>query len=56
MLPIGLDFGTGTPTIVQKPVLQAKTEIQLRVPQPPKSITMDPGESQLAVFVDDARK
>ena len=56
MLPIGLDFGTGTPTIVQKPVLQAKTEIQLRVPQPPKRIMIDPGETQLAVFIDDAKK
>ncbi|HZN04534.1 MAG TPA: M1 family aminopeptidase [Candidatus Polarisedimenticolia bacterium] len=56
MLPIGLDFGTGTPTIVPKLVLKAATEIQLRVPQPPRSITMDPSETQLAIFINDDKK
>ena len=56
MLPIELDFGTGTPTVVQKPVLKAETEIQLRVPAAPKGIRIDPQETQLAIFIDDAKR
>ncbi|HEV8201134.1 MAG TPA: M1 family aminopeptidase [Candidatus Polarisedimenticolia bacterium] len=56
MLPIALDFGTGTPTVLQKPILQAKAEIQLRVPQSPKNIMIDPGETQLATFINDTRR
>jgi aminopeptidase N len=56
MLPIALDFGQKESTIVQKPVLKARQEIQLRVPQVPKKITMDPGETQLAIFINDDKK
>jgi Peptidase family M1 domain len=51
MLPIALSFGKGEPTIVQKPMLKAQAEIQLKVPSVPKSVSLDPDETQLAVFV-----
>lgn len=56
MVPIALDFGKGAPTIVQKPLLKAEGEIQLRVPEKPKGVVIDPQETQLAFFIDDARK
>ena len=56
MLPIALDFGKGAPTVVQKPLLKAEGEIQLRVPEKPKGLTIDPQETQLAVFIDDAKR
>jgi hypothetical protein len=56
MLPIALDFGKKEPTIVQKPLLKAEGAIQLRVPEKPKGITLDPAETQLAFFIDDAKK
>ena len=56
MLPIALDFGKKEPTIVQKPLLKAEGEIQLRVPEKPKGLSIDPAETQLAFFVDDAKK
>jgi hypothetical protein len=56
MLPIALDFGQKEPTIVQKPLLKAEGEIQLRVPSKPKGVSLDPSETQLAFFIDDAKK
>jgi len=56
MIPVALDFGKGTPTIIQKPLLKAEGEIQLRVPEKPKGVTLDPQETQLAFFIDDAKK
>jgi len=56
MVPIALDFGKKDPTIVQKPLLKAEGEIQLRVPEKPKGVSLDPSETQLALFIDDARK
>ena len=44
------------PTIVQKPLLKAEGEIQLRVPEKPKGVSIDPQETQLAFFIDDAKK
>jgi hypothetical protein len=55
MVPIALDFGKGAPTVVPKPILKAQTEIQLRVPSAPKSVVLDPDESQLAVFIPDQK-
>ena len=56
MVPIALDFGKKDPTIVQKPLLKAEGEIQLRVPEKPKGVALDPSETQLAFFIDDAKK
>jgi hypothetical protein len=56
MVPIALDFGKKEPTIVQKPLLKAEGEIQLRVPEKPKGLSIDPTETQLAFFVDDAKR
>jgi hypothetical protein len=55
MVPIALDFGKGAPTIVPKPILKAQAEIQLRVPALPKSVVLDPDETQLAVFIPDPK-
>jgi hypothetical protein len=56
MLPIALDFGKKEPTIVQKPLLKSEGEIQLRVPEKPKGVSLDPAETQLAVFINDDKK
>ncbi|HUD71240.1 MAG TPA: hypothetical protein VMQ62_04695 [Dongiaceae bacterium] len=53
MVPIALDFGKGEPTIVQKPILKARAEIQLRVPAAPKGVVLDPDADLLATFVAD---
>lgn len=55
MVPISLDFGKGPPTVVQKPILKAQAEIQLRVPAAPKAVVLDPDDSQLAVFLPDQK-
>jgi aminopeptidase N len=55
MVPIGLDFGKGPPTTVLKPILKAQTDIQLRVPALPKSVILDPDDTQLAVFIPDQK-
>ena len=55
MVPIALDFGKGAPTVVPKPILKADAEIQLRVPALPKSVVIDPDETQLAVFISDQK-
>ena len=56
MVPIALDFGKGAPpTVVPKPILKAQAEIQLRVPSLPKSVVLDPEETQLAVFIPDQK-
>jgi hypothetical protein len=49
MVPIALDFGQGTPTIVPKPILK------LRAPSLPKNVTLDPDETQLAFFIADQK-
>ncbi|HKQ98129.1 MAG TPA: M1 family aminopeptidase [Candidatus Polarisedimenticolia bacterium] len=53
MVPISLDFGKGDPTVVQKPVLKARAEIQLRLPAVPKKVVLDPDEDLLATFIAD---
>jgi aminopeptidase N len=53
MVPISFDFGTGEPTVVQKPILKAKIELLLRVPMAPKNVTLDEDASQLAIFIPD---
>jgi len=51
MVPIAFDFGKDEPTVVQKPILKARTELLLRVPMAPKSVTLDDDASQLAIFI-----
>src|SRR5262249_7780322 len=55
MVPIAIDFGKGAPTVVPKPILKAEADIQLRVPGLPKSVVLDPDETQLAVFIPDQK-
>jgi hypothetical protein len=55
MVPIAMDFGKGAPTIVPKPILKGQADIQLRVPSLPKSVVLDPDETQLAVFIPDQK-
>lgn len=53
MIPIAIDFGKGAPTVVQKPMLKARTDIQLRLPAAPRRVVLDPDEDLLATFVSD---
>ena len=55
MVPIALDFGTGEPVRVSKPMLKANTEFQLKVPAKPKGIQLDDQNSQLATFVPEGK-
>ena len=55
MVPIALDFGTGEPVRVSKPMLKANTEFQLKVPAKPKRIVLDDQNSQLATFMPEGK-
>jgi hypothetical protein len=55
MVPIALEFGKGAPTVVPKLILKAEADIQLRVPSQPKSVVLDPDDTQLAVFIPDQK-
>ena len=55
MVPIALDFGTGEPVRVSKPMLKAIAEFQLKVPTKPRGIELDDQNSQLATFMPEGK-
>jgi Peptidase family M1 domain len=55
MVPITLEFGTGQPVVVLKPILKPETEILVKVPTVPKAVRMDDEATQLATFIAEGK-
>lgn len=56
MVPISFDFGAKEAVVIQKPILKADTEIQVKVPARPRAVRIDDDLTQLADFIQDGKR